>query len=165
VDDVLFEHNVIRINKSMYRQKAGSPKAKNATRWVNVKPYMMEMLKAYLNGRAEGLVFQSKRKTPLINSTVLNKHLHRLLRTLELERGGMHGFRHYRVSTLVMAGTSIEVIKKWIGHGSEEMIRRYTHLRPDFMQSEVEKVPDYEPRLGSKIAVIDPVDPQIVVAA
>ena len=77
----------------------------------------------------------------------------------------MHDFRHYRVSTLVMAGTSIEVIKKWIGHGSEEMIRRYTHLRPDFMQSEVEKVPDYEPRLGSKIAVIDPVDPQIVVAA
>jgi integrase len=77
----------------------------------------------------------------------------------------MHDFRHYRVSTLVMAGTSIEVIKKWIGHGSEEMIRRYTHLRPDFMQSEVEKVPDYESKLGSKIAVIDPVDPQIVVAA
>jgi len=56
----------------MYRQKAGSPKTRNATRWINVKPNVMEMLKAHLNCRTEGLVFRSKRKTPLINSTVLN---------------------------------------------------------------------------------------------
>lgn len=118
VDDLLFEHNVIRINKSMYRQKVGSPETKNATRWVNVKAYVMAMLKEHLNGRTSGLVFLSKRNTPLINSTVLNKHLHPVLRKLGLERGGMHGFRHHRVSTLVMAGTSIGVIKKWIGHGS-----------------------------------------------
>ena len=112
VDDLLFDLNVIYINKSMYRQKTGSPKTKNATRWVNVKPYVMEMLKEHLNGRTEGLVFQSRRKTPLVNCSVLNKHLHPLLRKLGLKRGGMHGFRHHRVSTLVMAGTPIEVIKK-----------------------------------------------------
>jgi integrase len=161
VDDLLFKHNVIRINKSMYRQKVGSPKTKNATRWVNVKPYVMEMLKTHLNGRTEGLVFQTRRKTPLVNCTVLNKHLHPLLRELGLERGGMHGFRHHRVSTLVMAGTAIEVIKKWIGHGSEEMIRRYTHLRPDFMQDELARVPDFALEIGSKIAVIDPFDPKL----
>jgi integrase len=49
VDDLLFEHNLIRINKSMFRQKVGSPKTKNATRWVNVKPYVIQMLKAHLN--------------------------------------------------------------------------------------------------------------------
>jgi integrase len=160
VDDLLFQHNVIRINKSMYRQKSGSPKTKNATRWVNVKPYVMKMLKEHSRGRTQGLVFTSKRGTPLINSTVLNKHLHPLLRKLGLERGGMHGFRHHRVSTLVMAGTSIGVIKKWIGHGSEEMVNRYTHLRPDFMQSELERVPDFALEIGSKIAVIDPFDPK-----
>src|ERR1700674_4206216 len=37
VGDLLFGPNVIYINKSMYRQKTGSPKTKNATRWVNVK--------------------------------------------------------------------------------------------------------------------------------
>lgn len=165
VDDFLFEQNVIRINKSMYRQKVGSPKTKNATRWVNVKPYVMEMLKAHLNGRTEGLVFQTRRKTPLVNSTVLNKHLHPLLRKLGLERGGMHGFRHHRVSTLVMAGTATEVIKKWIGHGSEEMIRRYTHLRPDFMQDELSRVPDFAVEIGSKVAVIDPFDPKLQAVA
>jgi integrase len=156
VDDILFQHNVIRINKSMYKQKTGSPKTKNASRWVNVKPYVMEMLKLHLNGRTEGLVFQSKRKTPLVNCTVLNKHLHPLLRKLGLERGGMHGFRHHRVSTLVMAGTAVEVIKKWIGHGSEEMIRRYTHLRPDFMRDELARVPDFISEIGAKIAVFAP---------
>jgi integrase len=155
------EHNVIRINKSMYRQKTGSPKTRKATRWINVKPYMMEMLKAHLNGRTEGLVFQTKRKTPLANCAVLNKHLHPLLRKLGLERGGMHGFS----STLVMAGTEIVVIKKWIGHGSEEMVNRYTHLRADFMQSELDRVPDYASKLGTKIAEFDPIDPQAVVAA
>jgi integrase len=65
-----------------------------------------------------------------------NKHLHPLLRKLGLKRGGMHGFRHHRVNTLVMARAPIEVIKKWIGHGSEEMIRRYTHLRPDVVRDE-----------------------------
>ena len=38
VDDLLFVHSDIRINKSMYNQKVGSPKTRNATRWINVKP-------------------------------------------------------------------------------------------------------------------------------
>jgi integrase len=165
VDDLLFDHNVIRINKSMYRQKVGSPKTKNAIRWVNVKPYVMEMLNTHLNGRNSGLVFQSKRKTALVNCVVLNKHLHPLLRKLGLERGGMHAFRHHRVSTLVMARTAVEVIKKWIGHGSEEMIRRYTHLRPDFMQDELARVPDFALEIGSKVAVFDPFDPKLQAVA
>jgi hypothetical protein len=60
-----------------------------------------------------------------------------------------------------MAGTSIEVIKKWIGHGNEEMIRRYTHLGPDFMHAELEKVPDF----GPKITDFDPIDPRTEVTA
>jgi len=93
-----------------------------------------------------------------------NKHLHPLLRKLGLDRGGMHGFRNHRVSALVMAGTPIEVIKKWIGHGSEEMIRRYTHLRPDVMRDEHARVPDFAPKNASKIVEIAPVAPQLAVA-
>src|SRR6266481_1782295 len=125
----------------------------------------MEILRKHLDGRTEGLVFQSKRKTPLVNCVVLNKHLHPLLRKLGLDRGGMHGFRHHRVSALVMAGTPMVVIKKWIGHGSEEMVNRYTHLRPDFMQNELERLPDFALKLGTKNAVFDPVDPRVEAAA
>jgi integrase len=82
-----------------------------------------------------------------------------------MDRGGMHGFRHHRVSILVMAGTTIEVIKKWIGHGSEEMIRRYKHLRPDFMRDELARVPDFALEIGSKIAAFDPFDPKLQAVA
>jgi hypothetical protein len=63
-----------------------------------------------------------------------------------------------------MAGTPLVVIKKWIGHGSEEMVNRYTHLRPDFMQSELERVPDFVPN-GTRNAEFDPIDPRADVAA
>jgi integrase len=96
---------------------------------------------------------------------VPNKHLYPLLSKLGLERGGMHGFRHHRVSTLVMAGTPMVVIKKWIGHGSEEMVNRYTHLRPDFMQDELARVPDFVSEFGPEVAEIDPFDPKAEAAA
>jgi integrase len=135
VDDLLFIHKVIRINKSMYNQRVGSPKTRNATRWSTSSP----------------------------------KHLHPLLRKLGLERGGMHGFRHHRVSTLALAGMPIGLIRKWIGHGSDERVNRYTHLRPDFMQSELERVPDFitkiTPQIGTKNDELVSVDPHAKVAA
>lgn len=98
----------------------------NATRWVSVKPYVMEMLKQHLNGRKEGLVFQTKRKTPLVNGVVLNKHLHPLLRELGLKR-----WRHPRFQT----SPSQYPGHRW--NGACEMVNRNTNLDPDFMQSEL----------------------------
>jgi hypothetical protein len=41
----------------------------------------------------------------------------------------------------------------------------YNHLRPDFMQSEFDRVPDYTPNFGTKDVEFDPVDPRAVAAA
>jgi hypothetical protein len=51
----------------------------------------------------------------------------------------------------VMAGVSKDVIKDQIGHGSAEMVRRYTHLRPEHIQNELERVRNF--------VLIDPFDP------
>ena len=72
---------------------------------------------------------------------------------------------HHRMCTLVMAGTPIEAIKKCIGQGSEEMIRRYTHLRPDFIQDELARVPDFALEIGPKVARFDPFDPKLQAVA
>jgi integrase len=96
-------------------------------RWVVVRPEIIMMLRTHLNGRTSGIVFQTRRGTPLNKDLVNQKHLYPVLEKLGFEKGGMHGFRHYRVSKLVMAGVSKDVIKNQIGHGSEEMIKRYTH--------------------------------------
>lgn len=112
------------------------------------------MLKLHLAGRQSGLVFLSRRKTPLRNPTEMNKHLHPLLRKLHFEIGGMHAFRHFRVSYLVQNDTPLEIIKRWIGHSSEEMIRRYTHLHPTYREHVMARIP----------AVFAPFAPQSAVA-
>jgi len=141
VEDIDFMRNVIHVRRSLWNAQAQSPKTSNAYRSIDVQPYVTEMIKQHLAGRTAGYVFLSKRKTPLRNPVVLNKHLHPLLRRLGLERGGMHAFRHFRVSFLVQNETPVEVIKRWIGHGSEEMIRRYTHLHPTYWKQVIAKVP------------------------
>lgn len=153
VEDVLFEKRVMRINKAMYKQQVQTPKTKNAIRWIVVRPEVMAMLHSHLNGRTSGLLFATRKGTPLSKDVVNQKHLYPLLEKLGFEKGGMHGFRHHRVSTLVMAGVSKEVIKNQIGQGSEEMIKRYTHLRPEFIQNELDRV--------RKSRVIAPFDPQM----
>lgn len=151
VEDVLFEKRAIRINKSMYKQQVQTPKSKNATRWIVARPEVMTMLRGHLNGKTTGLIFQTRKGTPLSKDVVNQKHLYPLLEKLGFEKGGMHGFRHHRVSTLVMSGVSKDVIKNQIGHGSEEMIKRYTHLRPEFIQNELDRVRNF--------VLFDPFDP------
>jgi integrase len=151
VEDVDFARNIVHVRRSMWNGQAQTPKTSNAYRAIDVQPYVTEMLKQHLAGRTAGLVFLSKRGTPLRNCLVLNKHLHPLLRKIGVARGGMHAFRHFRVSFLVQNETPFEVIKRWIGHGSEQMIRHYTHLHPTYRKEVMARIP----------AVIAPFAPQV----
>ena len=40
-----------------------------------------------------------------------------------------------------------------------------THLRPDFMQDELARVPDFALEIGSRVAVFDPFDPKLQAVA
>lgn len=52
----------------------------------------------------------------------------------------MHAFRHGRVSYLVECNTPIETNRAWLGHGSDEMIKRYTHLRPEYRKRVLSRI-------------------------
>lgn len=104
-------------------------------------------------------MFHSKNGKPLRSNNVLRRQLHPLLERLGISQDGMHGFRHGRVSFLVENGTPVEVIKAWVGHGSERMVRRYTHLRPMYRSSVLASIPCL---IGNKIDVFDPLTQQAV---
>lgn len=144
IADLDFGRNLIYIRKTMYRQSEQTPKTKNARRRVTVKPYAMKMLQRYVlkNNIVGGLVFRSRIGTPLVNTTVLDKHLHPLQERLGIPMGGMHGFRHFRVSYLVEHGVPDNIVMDWIGHGSAAMIRLYTHLRPQHYDKWSELLPE-----------------------
>jgi integrase len=141
VEDIEFSRNVIHVRRSAWNGKLQSPKTQNSRRAIDVQPYVTELLRQHLAGRTSGLVFLSRIRTALRNTTVLHKHLHPLLKKLNLEIGGMHAFRHFRVSFLVQNDTPVEIIKRWIGHGSEQMIRRYTHLHPTYFKGVMARIP------------------------
>ena len=104
-------------------------------------------------------MFHSKNRKPLRNNNVLRRQLHPLLQGLGLPRGGMHGFRHGRVSFLAENNTPVEVIKAWIGHGSERMVRRNTHLRPRYRSRVLASIPSL---IGNKIDLFDPLTHEAV---
>lgn len=103
-------------------------------------------------------MFPSKNGRPLRNNNVLRRHLHTILQALSIREGGLHGFRHGRVSFLVENNTPVEVIKAWVGHGSERMVRIYTHLRPLYRSSVLASIPSL---IGSKVARLTHIDPAL----
>jgi integrase len=141
VKDIDFVRNLIHIRRAVWEGQKQSTKTRNATRAIDVQASLIDMLRGHLNGRTESLVFQSKNGRPLRNNNVLRRRLHPLLAKLGIPEGGMHGFRHGRVSFLVENNTPVEVIKAWIGHGSERMVRRYTHLRPMYRSRVLASIP------------------------
>jgi len=149
VADIDFVRNIIHVRRSVWEGQKQSTKSRNANRAIDVQPSLITMLKDYLNGRQEGLVFPSKNGKPLRNNNVLRRRLHPILKALSIREGGMHGFRHGRVSFLVENNTPVDVIKAWIGHGSERMVRLYTHLRPQYRSRVLASIPSL---VGSKVA-------------
>lgn len=154
IEDIDFDRNLLHVRRSSWDGKIQSTKNHNAQRAVDIQPYVAEMLRKHIAGRESGPVFLSRRKTLLRTETVLDKHLHPILKDLGLKSGGMHSFRHFRVSFLIMNATPLEIIKKWIGHGSDAMIRRYMHLHPKYFKEQMAMLP----------AVIAPLDPQMAAA-
>ena len=50
---------------------------------------------------------------------------------------GWHVFRHSFCSNCAAAGIDQRIINGWVGHQTEEMVRRYRHLIPDQQQSAI----------------------------
>lgn len=154
VEDIDFKRLLIHVLRSVWRGKPQSTKSEQADRVIDIQHPLAEMLRHHLSGRTEGWVFQTNRGTPFKHPRVLNRVLYPLLKKLGIPKSGMHAFRHGRVSYLVECDTPIETIRAWIGHGSDEMVRRYTHLRPEFRKRILNTIP----------TLLHPVHPQLEVA-
>ena len=99
---------------------------------IDVQPWLIALLKQHIGERKSGLLLMNRCKQAFRNTTVLRRQLHPLLEKLGIKQAGMHAFRHGRVSYLVEQGVPLDIIKAWIGHGSDAMIELYLHLRPAY---------------------------------
>ena len=70
-----------------------------------------------------------------------------VLDKLGLKRGGLHAFRHGRVSVLQENGVPGDLVKEWIGHSSLRTTSRYTHISPEFRERVAADVGLFKPML------------------
>jgi site-specific recombinase XerD len=140
ITDIDFIRNQIHVRRSVYDGAVQSVKTQNGKRVVDVQPWLIDLIKQHIGDRKNGLVMVNKRQQAFRNTTVLRRHLHPLLAKLGIRQAGMHAFRHGRVSYLIEHEVPLEIIKAWIGHGSEQMIRRYMHLRTSYRAAALKNV-------------------------
>jgi len=77
---------------------------------------------------------------PLDTSNVLSEVLHPLCDRLSIPRGGLHAFRHGRVSHLQANNVPGDFTKGQVGHSSLRMTSGYTHFSEDFARETVERL-------------------------
>jgi len=127
VEDVNLKEGVITIRRSIVEGIEGTTK-NDGIRHVPIDASVLTEIRKHLNGRRAGLVWQSNRGTPLRLNSVLKWQLKPILKKLGITfptRNGMHAFRHGRISYLAYSGVTFAVIREWVGHGSDAMIKHY----------------------------------------
>jgi integrase len=131
VEDLDLVNGRIYIRRSIWNGKEVSVKTKKGYRMVNIEPGLIQMLTAHLGDRKGGRVFQTRTGTPLCKSNVRRK-LSQILKRLNLAPGGLHAFRHGRVSVLQANGVPGDLVKEWVGHSNLQTTSIYTHFQDDF---------------------------------
>ena len=144
--DVDLNEQTITIRRSVFEGQENTSKSdtgdEDRTRVVPIDASVVWELTKHLNGRRSGYLFQTRNGTPLRLSNVREDKLCPILKELKLLRPGigMHAFRRGRISQLVYAGVSRQVIRDWCGHSSDRMIDLYTRLSRQHHAPEMAKV-------------------------
>jgi site-specific recombinase XerD len=90
--------------------------------------------------------FETRNGTPFSKDHVRQKLVSVLLKP-GLKRGGLHAFRHGRVSVLQENGVPGDLVKEWIGHSSLRTTSRYTDISPEFRERVAVEVGLFKPML------------------
>lgn len=140
VEDIDFGGRIIKIVRSVWSGREVPTKTKTGNREVFIDSETANVLKAHLDGRTTGLVFPSGNGTPLHDRDVVRRVLHPLCDSLKIKRGGMHAFRHGRVSLMRINGAPEDLVKRQIGHSSLRTTSGYAHFSKSFQRDLAEKL-------------------------
>jgi len=146
VEDLDLSSCRIHVRRSVWRGREVTVKTKSGNRTVDIEPALAEMLLEHLNGRTAGRVFQTRNGTALSKDSVRRK-LVSVLAALGLKQGGLHAFRHGRVSVLQQKGVPGDLVKEWIGHSNLRTTSRYTHFGPEIRERVAAEVGIFRPML------------------
>lgn len=137
VDDIDLERGLVRI-----REKKRDRSVEMTFRNVKMSPLLLETMKEWLSKNHPGgqYTFCQEANTRLTE----NEATHYFKSTLEDSKWkvvkGFHVFRHSFASNLARKGVDPRVIDKFMGHQTEEMRKRYSHMFPEQEELAIKKL-------------------------
>jgi integrase len=131
IEDCDLDGGRIFVRRSIWNGQEVSVKTKKGHRVVNIEPALVQMLATHIGDRKSGRLFQTRNGTPFCKSNVRRK-LNQIAMKLGLAPGGLHAFRHGRVSVLQTKGVPKDLVTEWVGHSSLRTTSIYTHFQDDF---------------------------------
>jgi integrase len=140
VEDLDLNRGVIHVRRSVRRGQEVSPKTRKGYREVWIDSGTVRIIKEHLGSRTSGRIFQTRNGTPISDHDVLLDVLYPICDHLKIPRGGMHAFRHGRVSHMQQNHAPPDFTKGQVGHSSLRTTSGYTHFADSFKRDVVERL-------------------------
>jgi integrase len=135
----------ILVRETVSEGRFGSPKTRSSRRDVPMSEPVrraFEVLRAASRQAGpEGLVFSTRKQTPLNPKNLLRRVLRPTCEALGLPAITWHSFRHTHATLLGEVGESLRTAQAILGHSDlETTLRVYTHAIPESQQRAVDRV-------------------------
>jgi integrase len=169
--DVDVENLSIEVSKAIWNGSEHNPKTEAGFRTICISARLGNQLKHYLDGRAEGFLFQTSAGKPWDASNVLERKLNTLLDRLEIPKTdtkllarvvgkdrtvdqatrsekraasvGLHSFRHTNATAMDSLGIPQQIRKQRLGHSGSSVTENYTHTFTQDERDAAEKLGDF----------------------
>jgi integrase len=149
------ENLSVEVSKAIWNGSEHNPKTEAGFRSVCISAKLGNQLKRYLDGRADGFLFQTSSGKPWDASNVLERKLNTLLERLEIPKTdvkllakfvgkdrtveqatksekraasvGLHSLRHTNTTAMDSLGIPQQIRKQRLGHSGNSVTENYTH--------------------------------------
>jgi integrase len=131
-DDLDLQVGLVHIRQSVWRGRIQSPKTENAYRSFALSPQLVGHLAAFARAWSPNerhLLFVTRNGTPWDANLLVKRKLHPLLRSLGIEAGGLHAFRHANATIMDAWNVPLKVRQQRLGHSDSRItLDHYTHV-------------------------------------
>ena len=136
---------LLRVSRTLYEGHFDEPKTRSSNRTVPLSAKGVEILSSMRPKVVDpdGLVFRTKKGTPLCRRNLTNRQLVPVCEELKIPKIRWHSLRHANATLLDAVGTPLGTVQSLLGHASPEITRGiYLHSLPAGAKEAVQKVED-----------------------
>ena len=152
--DIDLDRRLLHIRRSAWCGKIKTAKNESSETVLPIPESLAEILRQFRQEwkpNTAGFLFATRNGRPPASNKVIEYQLGPLLDALDIERCGLHAFRHTHASLLLESGANIKVVQRQLRHSDERTtLGIYAHVVGDAQRQAVEKV----------ASIVDPNGPQ-----